>query len=194
MTQIFVSHSQYDTEIRASFDTVFARTGIKSVCMEFEQIYPPAWEKIKNQIRTSDTIFLLLGPNVRSSIHTQNWIAFEVGLACAFGKEVWVFEEDGSYIEFPIPYLTDYMIYNLKDKTHFNYVRDIIEGYGKPLYILSLDDHRTQRGIPKGTSITCGYDNCGANYLLHTKVSSFYCPSCRQQLQISNCSGCAFET
>lgn len=181
MPQIFVSHSQHDKDIRASFDTVFARTGVKSVCMEFEQIYPPAWQEIKNAIAASETVFLLLGPNIRSSIHTQNWVAFEVGLACAFGKEVWVFEQDGSHIEFPIPYLRDYMIYNLQDHNHFSYVRSIIEGYGKPLYVLPLGvDHRTKRNIPKGMLITC--KNCGSNYSLHADVESFSCPSCRQQL------------
>lgn len=183
MAQIFVSHSQYDKEIRASFDTVFARTGVKSVCMEFEQIYPPAWQKIKNEIKASETVFILLGPNVRSSSYTQNWIAFEAGLACAFEKEVWVFEQAGAYIEFPIPYLTDYMIYNLEDPNHFDYVRDIIEGYGQPLYILPLGvDHRTKRNIPTGKLVTCQHINCGSKYLLHTDVESYNCPSCRQQI------------
>ena len=106
MAQIFVSHSQYDKDIRASFDAIFARTGVKSVCMEFEQIYPPAWQEIKNAITASETVFLLLGPKIRKSIYTQNWIAFEVGLSCAFGKRVWVFEQMDSKIDFPIPYVT----------------------------------------------------------------------------------------
>lgn len=121
--KIFVSHSQNGKEIRFSFDSVFARTGVISKCMEFENIInPPAWEEIKNQITTSEAVFLLLGPNIRSSIHTQNWVAFETGLVCAMGKEVWVFEQYGSNIEFPIPYLTDYLIYNLENRNHFNYV------------------------------------------------------------------------
>jgi len=183
MAQIFVSHSQYDEEIRASFDTVFARTSVKSLCMEFEQIYPPAWQRIKNEISASDTVFLLLGSNVRSSIHTQNWIAFEAGLACAFGKELWVFEQHGAYIEFPVPYLTDYMIYDLEDSNHFDYVRSIIEGYGKTLYVFPLGvDHRTKRNIPTGKIFMCRHKNCRSRYFLHTDVESFNCPSCRQQL------------
>jgi hypothetical protein len=181
--QIFVSHSQYDRDIRASFDTVFARTGVRSVCMEFELIYPPAWQAIKNEIQNSATLFLLLGPNIRSSIHTQNWVAFEVGLACALGRDVWVFEQDGSHIEFPIPYLTDYMIYNLEDANHFNYVRSIIEGYANPTYLLSFQDTRTQRNIPRGMPLTCPHQNCGSHYSLHTEVKSLSCPSCRQQIE-----------
>lgn len=182
MAQIFVSHSQHDKEIRASFDTVFARTGVKSMCMEFERVYPPAWEIIKNEIHASETVFLLLGPNIQSSIHTQNWIAFEVGLACAYGKEVWVFEQEASYIEFPIPYLTDYMIYNLKEPSHFDWVQSIIVGYGKPVPLFPLNvDHRTKRGIPFGHLVTCQHENCGSKFQLHTDVESFTCPSCRQQ-------------
>lgn len=183
MPQIFVSHSQNDKDIRSSFDTVFARTGVKSVCMEFENIYPPAWEEIKNQITASETVFLLLGSNIRSSIHTQNWVAFETGLACAIGKEIWVFEQYGSNIEFPIPYLTDYMIYNLENKNHFEYIRRIIEGYGKPISILPLGvDHRTKRNIPTGILMECFYRNCKSKYFLHSHVETFNCPSCRQQI------------
>lgn len=185
MAQIFVSHSQHDKDIRMSFDEIFARTGVKSICMEFEQMYPPAWQNIRNQVSSSDAVFLLLGPNIRRCIHTQNWVAFEVGLACAFGKEVWVFEQYGSYIEFPVPYLTDYMLYDLNNRTHFEYVRRIIEGYGKPLYIFPLGvDHRTKRNIPIGRWITCPYENCKSSYYPHTEVKTFICPSCRQGVNI----------
>lgn len=184
-TQIFVSHSQNDKDIRASFDTVFARAGVMSVCMEFERIEQlPAWQPIKNKINASATVFWLLGPNIRSSIHTQNWVAFEVGLACAYGKDVWVFEQDNSYIEFPIPYLTDYMIYNLEDPNHFDYVRSIIEGYANPIYLLPFGvDNRTKRNIPKGLAVTCPHPNCGSRYSMHTDIPRFICPSCRQQVQ-----------
>ena len=183
--QIFVSHSQYDKGIRSSFDTVFARTGVKSVCMEFEQLYQlPAWQPIKSEIKASETVFLLLGPNIRSSIHTQNWVAFEVGLACSFGKDVWVFEQSGSAMEFPIPYLTDYMIYDLEDPQHFDYVRKIIETYANPSYIFPVGiDSRTKRGIPKGLPFACPYDNCHAIYSMHTDISDFLCPSCRQPIR-----------
>jgi len=183
--QIFVSHSRYDEEIRKELSEVFAvARGADPVYMEFEDFLPPAWQKITNEIRSSEALFVLLGPNLSKTIHTQNWVAFEVGLACAFDKEVWVFEQEGSYIEFPVPYLTDYMIYDLKDKTHFEYVRKIINGYGKPIPRFPfLENHRTKRGIPIGRWTACAYDNCRSVFLLHTQVESFSCPSCRQTLQ-----------
>ena len=188
MPQIFVSHSRFDTGIRKEFSEVFAvAKGAYPTYMEFEKFHPPAWQKIRDEVSSSQALFVLLGPNIRRTIHTQNWVAFEVGLACAFGKEVWVFEQSGSNIDFPIPYLTDYMIYNLEDKKHFKYVRKIIKGYGKPIPILPLGvDHRTKRAIPTGVLVTCPYGNCRSSYLSHTDVKSFSCPSCRQQIEKSN--------
>jgi hypothetical protein len=183
MAHIFVSHSQYDKDIRTAFDTVFARTGVEAKCMEFEQIYPPAWQNIKNQIFSSEAVFLLLGPNIQTSAHTQNWIAFEVGLACAIGKDVWVFEQLGSSVNFPIPYLTDYSLYDFRNKYHFDYTRSIISGYGQPIPLFPIgEDHRTKRNIPRGILVECKYENCKARYFLHTDVGSFNCPSCRQKL------------
>lgn len=185
--QIFVSHSRKDNEILTYFDRIFARTGVKSVCMEFENMRSPEWQDIKENVEYSDAVFLLLGPNVQSNIHTQNWIAFEVGLSCAFGKEVWVFEQEDSDVEFPIPYLTDFMMYNPDKSETFNYVRNVIDAYGKqieglkrgklvlqPLFI----DLRIARNVPQGIPIKCSH--CQSKYNLHAITAlSFHCPSCR---------------
>jgi hypothetical protein len=142
----------------------------------------PQWQDIRNAVDTSEAVFLLLGPNVRRTIHTQNWIAFEVGLSCAFRKDVWIFEQAGANIKFPIPYLTDYLMYNLEDRTNFDYVRCIIEGYGRPQVVLPLNvDQRTKRKIPQGLPIDC--PSCHSKYFLHNVVKTFHCPSCRQLLE-----------
>lgn len=187
--QIFVSHSQKDKEIVTYFDTIFARTGVKSVCMEFEKMRSPQWRDIKDAVDYSDAIFLLLGPNVKDNIHTQNWIAFEVGLSCAFRKEVWVFEQENSDIEFPIPYLTDFMMYNPQKPETFSYVRNIIEAYGKEIEGLTrgkmafnfIPDLRTKRNVPEGIPIKCIH--CQSEYNLHAIIAlSFHCPTCRKLL------------
>jgi hypothetical protein len=166
--QIFVSHSQHDKDIRASFDTIFARTGVKSVCMEFEKVTLPAWQEIKDVINASETVFLLLGPRIRKSIYTQNWIAFEVGLSCALGKRVWVFEQMHSKIDFPIPFFTDYLLYSLDDNIHFGYVKAIIEGYGDS----------PKKKIPIGLLTECRH--CHLVFYMHQTIGAYYCPSCRQ--------------
>jgi hypothetical protein len=178
--QIFVSHSQYDIDIRKSFSEIFAIAGVMPKYMEFERIYPPAWAEIKAQIKISEAVFLLLGPNIRRSSFTENWVAFEAGLSCAFGKDVWVFEPMDSHIDFPIPYLTDYMLYNLDIQDHFGYVRCVMEGYKRPLTIFPLGDARTKRNIPKGVTMNCTHENCLSNFQLHTDVPNLYCPVCRQ--------------
>jgi hypothetical protein len=171
--QIFVSHSQYDRDIRASFNTIFARTNVKSVCIEFEKVSLPAWPKIKDAINASETVFLLLGPKIRKSIYTQNWIAFEVGLSCALGKRVWVFEQMGSKIDFPIPYVTDYLLYSLDDNIHFDYVKGIIEGYGE-----NVNSLHPKGKIPDGLLVECRH--CHLEFSMHQTFGAYYCPSCRK--------------
>jgi hypothetical protein len=179
--QIFVSHSQYDVDIRKSFSEIFAIAGIIPKYMEFEKIYPPAWSEIKKQIKKSQAVFLLLGPNIRKSYFTENWVAFEVGLACAFGKEVWVFEPMNLSIDFPIPYITDYMPYNLEIQEHFDYIRGSMEAYKSPVPIFPVGvEGRDKRYVPKGILVNCPHPNCQLKFHLHTDVPSLYCPSCRQ--------------
>jgi hypothetical protein len=188
--QIFVSHSQKDKDTVTYFDRVFARTGVKSVCMEFEKMRSPQWQSISDAVGDSDAIFLLLGTNVKGNIHTQNWIAFEVGLSCAFRKDVWVFEREDSDIDFPIPYLTDFMMYNPQESETFDYVRSVIDAYGKEIEGVKrgrfaikplFTDLRAKRNVPKGIPIKCSH--CQSEYNLHAIVAlSFHCPSCRKLL------------
>lgn len=79
------------------------------------------------------------------------------------------------------------MVYNLEDPNHFDYVRDIIEGYTNPIYLLPLGvNNRAKRNIPKGIAVTCPHPSCGSHYSMHTALlpPNFVCPSCRQQVQI----------
>jgi hypothetical protein len=146
------------------------------VCMEFENIQSPEWREIRNRVGNSEAVFLLLDANVNRSIYTQNWIAFEIGLACAFNKRVWVLEQDGLSVEFPVPYLTNYMICNLSEKSHFDYVRLILTPYRQPDTLLF------KRQIPEGEKIECG--KCHAVFGLHTDLKTFNCPSCRSTIEL----------
>jgi hypothetical protein len=155
--------------------------------MEFEKMTYQSWMEIKTEIERSEALFLFLGENVKYSPYTENWIAFEIGVACANNKDVWIFEQYGDSIEFPAPYLTDYMVYDLSDSEHFNYIRSIIEGYGRSPIILPLGvPQREKKGVPSGDQIQCGYGNCNLTYNLHTRIDEISCPSCRQGLDISN--------
>lgn len=162
MARIFLSHSKEDKEIRDFFLKIGGLAGVETKAVEFEYFPPPAWEYIRNQLYMSDALFLLLGPNVLDrGIYTQNWISFEVGLACdmarTVGKEVWISEQIQHSIRFPVPYLNHYVLYDPNKRS------DLF------------------RNIPQGTrEVTCSYDDCKVKFRLHTDVKEFNCLACRR--------------
>lgn len=182
---IFMSHTQLDTDFCDRFDKAVARVGIRAFRSEFEAIKPPAWRTIKNKIVGSRAVFLLVGRELQkaqalsdSSIearekwkYTQNWIAYEVGLACMKGIDVWVIC-DKLEINFPVPYLNNYSLGLHSDKTEIGYIRWVLEEYSRG------------RTFPLGRdkrNIFCGYDNCKAEFNLHTPIPAKYpvvCPTC----------------
>ena len=193
--QIFMSHSQKDESLQQSFDKICAREGVISKCMEFENIqFPNQWSSILEEIRKSFVVFLLLGRNVVSSEFTRNWIAFEVGIACAINnKDVWVFEQKGANLhEFPIPYLTDYMPdYSIENSEDFNYARNIVASLKRASVYPAIAvsgrtdweirmDWRAKKQVPSGTLKQCGA--CGIVFSLHRDTWGFHCPSCRRFL------------
>src|SRR2546428_9763917 len=110
--KIFVSHSQYDPN-RQFLSEVLKKTDVDPVLMEFESIAPrPWWKPIRERVAASVATFVLLSKTIEERLHTQNWIDFEVGLSCAEGKQVWVFEPQGQEIEFVVPFCTYYCIYD----------------------------------------------------------------------------------
>lgn len=176
MTQIFISHSRRDEQIRNFFDSIFAGTNVRAVRVEFENFEDTPSNFIKDNIFASEALFVLLGPNVNISEFTVNWIGFEVGLAAAWNKEIWVFEQLNTRIPFPIPFLSDYVLYDLGDPSSRTYITGIVDAYNAIMPIL--------RQLPQGfRDVTCDYPNCRMSYRLHAQINSFNCPACRQPLQ-----------
>lgn len=171
--QIFISHSKKDTNIRNSFETIFKQTEVKAIFWEHEPKFKPDYRAIKDEILDSKAVFLLLGSNINGTNYTKNWIAFEVGVACALKKKVWVFEQIGTKIEFPLPYLTDYMMYNLAESGHYNYVKSVIEAYGNNTSNSFSEPKEDEREL-----VRCPH--CGFAYILHLNFGHRYCPSCRE--------------
>lgn len=177
MTQIFISHSQYDEDIRKYFDEIFSGTRVRSVRLEFERYELPASKFIMDQIKLSDALFVLLGPNIIRKPATPSWVGFEAGLAA--GKvppcHIWVFEPvQDAPINFPVPFLHHYMLYDPNILEHREYITDIVRAYEPILPIL--------RRIPQGVDpIEC--PNCKSTYYLHVDTRSFYCPVCRAPLE-----------
>jgi hypothetical protein len=176
MGKIFISHSQADTEMRDYFLKICGLAGVEGKAIEFERFSPPPWRFIKNEMTSSDALFLLIGPNVIDrGVFTQNWISFEIGLACQLGKQVWVFEQRGAPVHFPVPYLNHYMLYDPASRDNLDYIREIIEAY----------KIRTVRGsfpMPYA-QVDCPNAACGISFDLHTAIEEFYCPACRQPIK-----------
>ena len=213
MVSIFISHSQKDAEILNYFDRVFAGTMVKPIRAEFEKYERPPWTAIRSWVTESAAVFLLLGPNVRSTIFTSNWISFEVGLACNTMKPTWVFERFGYPVEFPVPYLTDYVLYDPANRISFEQIKEIVSAYdftpqlaGAALGALlggafgkaaagkngvvpgaligGLVGAALAKKVLYGIRIACPYPDCGISFTLHTEVNSFLCPGCRRGIRI----------
>ena len=126
MRQVFVSHTKKDEKFCDQFDRVCARVGIKAFRSEFETISTPAWKTIKEAINKSIALFFLVGKELVKSQnenepewrYTQNWIAYEMGLACQKGIDVWAICDD-VLINFPMPYINNYLAVSLKHEPAF---------------------------------------------------------------------------
>jgi len=178
VVQLFMSHTKLDEDFCDKFDIAAARVGVKVFRSEFEEIKPPAWETIKNQIKASAALFLLVGKELVKAQaasdsksreewkYTQNWIAYEIGVACQRGIDVWVCC-DSVEINFPVPYLNNYAIYGDQ-----KWMRAILEAYG---------EGETFPLGKKGRNDRCVYETCQATYNLYSiipKNGKVTCPTC----------------
>lgn len=187
--QIFLSHTKEDKDFCDKFDVVCARVGIKAYRSEFETIKAPAWNTIKEEISKSSAVFLLVGEKLvelqktsqdnielrKSWSHTQNWIAFEVGLACQRGIDVWVLC-DNVEINFPVPYFNNYGLGFGDKNSPIGFARAILEEYAQ------------EKTFPLGRwdrVIVCPHKDCGIPFNFHhirdpgTKI---VCPQCLNRI------------
>jgi len=185
MPQIFLSHTRLDKDFCDYFDSIYARVGIKAFRSEFEAITPPAWLTIRNEIRISRALFLLVGGELtrKQSSHgieweyTQNWIAYEIGVASERNIPVWVCVDEGIAINFPVPFLTDYIIG--EREANRLYLREVLTSYNKGSRFQLGEDYW----------LTCPYDNCGLGFWFHTPLppgSVITCPQCLQGIQFEH--------
>jgi len=181
---IFVSHSSYDTDIINFVNKAFAGASVKAAYMEFENLPAYPGKYIAQKIVDYDTqaLFVLIGPNIDRNQYTSNWVAYEVGLATAMNKHIWVLEtfEDNYYNRknFPIPYVDRLSLYQLENRQHLIYLRDIIIArYGRNILETVLGP------IPfQGYAVKCTNRSCLAEFALFSEVNGLHCPVCRQSI------------
>jgi hypothetical protein len=175
---VFFSHSKHDRNLIDYFSKIFAFIGLRGIFFEWQQLpHNYAGLTISEYIRDPDTVavFVLMGINVlrpptRTPQYTHNWVSFEVGTASGCMKPIWVFEQFGSFIPYPIPLVTDYAQYTLENLQHLQYYGAIFQD--RILY-------QTQRISPP-TRFQCEYEDCCAVYNCWSIAESFNCPVCRR--------------
>lgn len=184
--QIFISHTQLDKAFCDSFDVVCARAGMKAFRSEFEKIEPPAWMTIKDALEKSIVMFLLVGKELRAIVsypspnweYTKNWIAYEVGVACEHGIDVWVVCDDGVEINFPVPYFNNYLPAGFHSKEGVDFMRQILEAYNAGQSF----------PIDGSIAVTCPYDNCRIEFNLRVRLDpggEVTCPQCLRRIRFN---------
>jgi len=179
---IFLSHTRKDKEFCDRFDNACATIGIRRFRSEFESLGTPAWARIKAEMNQSIALFLLVGKELVEAQrqqddnwkYTQNWIAYEIGLACASKIDVWVIC-DGVNINFPVPYLNNYEVhgFHLEHADNREWFYRVLKGYKIKKRYLPRDNIKFY--------VTCPHETCGSVFNLHSileRESTITCPTC----------------
>jgi hypothetical protein len=206
VASIFISHSKRDEDIINLFSRAFAQTTMRAIFEEFENYVIPPWPKIRADVQQSSASFVLLSPNLNATEYTQNWVSFEVGLACAMNKPVWVYEQFNEPVQFPIPYLTDYVLYDPHLREHLTAIKNIVEVYDPSPSLIGLGFGALVGGLISGGlgvgvgavtgaalfqrrreafPIRCPHPNCGIRFNIYSVLAQLPCPACRQEFQIN---------
>ncbi|MCK9565428.1 MAG: TIR domain-containing protein [Methanothrix sp.] len=195
MVQIFVSHTHKDIDFCNEFDVICAREGIKAFRSEFETISPPAWPTIKNAINNSVALFLLVGKGLVNNQqaqddswkYTQNWIAYEIGVACQKGIDVWAIC-DNVKINFPMPYINNYIISGLNSPMNSSPLREVFKGYVNNKSYMCPNLFK-QEGHIYCNTILCHHTDCKIFFNLLEKIEKekkITCPQCLRDLILNS--------
>ena len=184
-----MSHTRLDKTFCDLFDNACARVGIKAFRSEFETIVRPAHYTIREQMNKSSAMFLLIGKELvnmqqnclydldtaHSWKYTQNWIAYEVGLASQRGIDVWVLCDDVP-INFPVPYFNHYQPF--AGSHGVDWLRDILDKYAKFGRLPSP---------PLEIKNACPNRKCGMEFFLWAyhdrRPFDVTCPQCLQTMK-----------
>lgn len=166
VNEIFVSASKKDDNLINGLGEVISRTRLKMITEYFEDLKPPACNEIMKDIEKSKFFVVLLGPNAQDFLHTRDWIQWEIGVASAKRKDIWVFEDTSTQISMVIPHLTDYVIWDINNPEHKKSIRDIIEDKYETHF--ENKDVKNQKafasGVYLGNKITSAIKNTHHSY------------------------------
>ena len=179
---VFLSHTRRDKEFCDRFDNACASIGIRRFRSEFEDLGTPAWASILKEMNQSRALFLLVGEELVNAQriteldwkYTQNWIAYEIGLACKSNIDVWVIC-DNVRINFPVPYLNNYEVhgFHLEHAEDRDFIYTVLNNYKmNRRYVLNKKSQYY---------IKCPHETCGSEFNFYSileKDSQVPCPTC----------------
>lgn len=104
-----------------------------------------------------------------------------MGLACQSGIDVWAICDDVC-INFPMPYINNYLPASLRRREIFDYLRDILEQYKRGLtfpfgYVVDP--------VGRNKGIACPYEGCKMQFNLHVSLQAggtVRCPQCLEDM------------
>ncbi len=177
MGRIFISHSREDDEGRRFFDKILASVEHQGYWYSWEGPTPPHAQTLIEAIKASESMFVLLSKPMENP-QTRSWVGYEVGVAAALKKKVWVFEPEEIKIDVPVPFVTGYIQYpkTLKQKNIFPY-HTIIRDAGA-----NIPEDPSPNETPLFLSTFCAYEDCRSPFFRYVSQDSFRCPSCRREL------------
>ncbi len=202
MAKVFISHSRQDVELVSNVAAMLKNIGDEPLIMEYapkgDETVPDS-ARIREYMRAADHVMLFKTDNAIRTDYTRNWIIFEVGLAAELNKRLFVLEGKGPPIEFPIPYLTDYMVFEpdrVADILRLQTVAKKVSGedsegradsstlgfgllllFVPPLAIVLALVAAIYGAIYGPINIRC--DRCNSNYRYYAGViEPFQCPVC----------------
>lgn len=172
--QIFVSHSKDDPNLQF-FKDIISAVSLKGFWMEYEDFNVTPWAVIRKEMIESSCVIVALSRLLLDYGygHTRNWISFEVGLACAMGKDLWVFEPWDEPIDFPVPYCSRYALYTPGNIDHIKHFIGVFEEYIEHEQIPHMGVGLQQ----------CTKESCMLPFVLMSDAESFRCPACRTPLE-----------
>lgn len=190
--QVFVSHTQKDKIFCDKFDIACARVGVKAFRSELENISAPPYVTIKNAMNNSIALFFLVGKELVKNqeksdqgwAYTQNWIAYEIGLACQLGIDVWAICDD-VMINFPMPFINNYLTISLAQKKSFNFMRYVLSEYNQGRTFSY--PYTSTKGFSHG--VICPHSDCRMEFNLQVTYQKGYkitCPQCLRMISFPN--------
>jgi hypothetical protein len=190
--QIFISHSREDRQIVQYFLDKFDDTGVKPVLMEFEKWSrngKPNWIWIRDEIKKSKALFLLLTKSIIRKQQTQNWVSFEIGLTsmCVPSIPVFIFKEER--VDFPIPYPSHYFDQSFSKKTNLftkDFSETLLNVYIHVFYESFIDELIKDPNIGLADDETIECSKCFLKFHYWGENKRINCPCCSTDIKISD--------